>query len=291
MASFERTELSVQAPASIRNRGRCRRVQRVATSKGPALAMTQLHDGFWNFRGDFRIAGVVNVGTHLSLVQRPDGRFLVLDSYNLEGADCAALLSLTDNGRAVDAILNVHPFHTLHCAAMHASFPGVPLIGTARHRQRLPELPWADGAIEDAVTQAQFADTLDFSIPAGVDFVCPDDKVHVASVLVRHRASGIVHVDDTINVLSPPSLLKPVLPEPRLRFHPMLARALQQRGGAADEYAAWARDLADRWAGTPIVCAAHSAIRRLDPDGWRAEMLDALNHVRPALDRHRYAHN
>ncbi len=254
-------------------------------------AVTQLHDDFWNFRGDFRIAGVLNVGTHLSLVRRPDGRFLVLDSYGLEGEDRAALMSLTNDGAAVDAILNVHPFHTLHCAATHALLPGTRLIGTARHRRQLPDLPWADGVIEDAATQARFADTLDFSIPAGVDFACPDDKVHVASVLVRHRASGIVHVDDTINVLSPPSLLKPVLPEPRLRFHPMLARALQQRGGAAADYAAWARDLADRWAGTPVVCAAHSAVRRLDPDGWRAEMLDALDHVRPALDRHRRAYN
>lgn len=252
--------------------------------------MTQLHDDFWNFRGDFRIAGVVNVGTHLSLVRRPDGRFLVLDSYDLEGEDRARLMSLTDNGAAIDAIVNVHPFHTLHCAAMHALLPGVPLIGTARHRRQAPDLPWAAGVIEDAGTQAGFADTLDFSIPPGVDFVCPDDKVHVASVVVRHRASGIVHVDDTMNVLAPPSLLKAVLPEPRLRFHPMLARALQARRGAADEYAAWARDLADRWADTRIVCAAHSAVRRLEPGGWRAEMLGALDHVRPALDRHRRAH-
>lgn len=252
--------------------------------------MTPLHDDFWNFRGDFRIAGVVNVGTHLSLARRPDGRFIVLDSYSLEGEDRAQLMSLTDNGTAIDAILNVHPFHTLHCAAMHSMLPGVPLIGTARHRRQLPDLPWATGVIEDAATQAEFADTLDFSIPAGVDFVCPDDKVHVASVLVRHRASGIVHVDDTINVLAPPSLLKPVLPEPRLRFHPLLSRALQARSGAADDYAGWARDLADRWAQTRIVCAAHSAVRHLDAGGWRAEMLAALDHVRPALERHRRAH-
>lgn len=251
---------------------------------------TRLHDDFWNFRGDFRIAGVFNVGTHMSLVRRPDGRFLVLDSYDLAGEDRAKLMSLTDNGAAIDAILNVHPFHTLHCEALHALLPGVRLIGTARHRRQVPRLPWAEGPIEDAATQSEFADTLDFSIPAGVDFVCPDDKVHVASVIVRHRASGVVHVDDTINVLAPSSLLKAVLPEPRLRFHPMLARALQERSGAADEYAAWASDLADRWADTPVVCAAHSAVRRLDPGGWRTEMLDALEHVRPALDRHRRAH-
>src|SRR5690606_8921021 len=119
----------------------------------------------------------------------------------------------------------------------------------------------------------------DLSVPAGVDFVCPDDRVHVASVLVRHRASGIVHVDDTLNVIAAPGALGDLLPQSSLRMHPMLARALVAEAGAADAYADWARALAARWADAPAVCAAHSAVRRLPAGGFRAEVEAALDKV------------
>ncbi|MFD1694453.1 hypothetical protein [Roseibium aestuarii] len=252
--------------------------------------MRQLADNFWNFRGDLRIARVLNLGTHMSLVRRESGRFLLLDSYELDESDREALLALTDGGRAVEAILNVHPFHTLHCHAAHKLLPHARLIGTRRHHAQLPDLPWDPGLIEDASLQQEFAGDLDFSVPAGVDFICADDSVHVASVLVRHRQSRIVHVDDTLNVFAAPGLLGRLLPQSRLRFHPQLAKALQKREGAADAYARWARDLAAIWAGTPIVCAAHSATRHLPPEGWREEILASLADVEKTLSRHRATH-
>ena len=38
-------------------------------------------DDFWNVRGEFRIGGVVNIGTQASLVRLASGNFLFLDSY------------------------------------------------------------------------------------------------------------------------------------------------------------------------------------------------------------------
>lgn len=249
--------------------------------------MERLADSFWNFRGHFRIAKVIDIGTQMSLVRRGNGRFLLLDSYDLSDDDRKELLRVTDDGAAIDAILNVHPFHTLHCRAAHELAPSARLIGTARHRRQMPDLPWEAGVIEDSVAQAEFVDDLDFSVPAGADLVTSDDSVHTASVLVRHRASGIVHVDDTLNVLAAPGPFRKLLPQSRLKFHPMLPKALQKRAGAADDYARWARDLATNWAGTPIVCAAHSAIRRLPENGWREEVLQALSDVEKTLSRHR----
>jgi hypothetical protein len=127
-------------------------------------------------------------------------------------------------------------------------------------------------------------------VPQGVDFVSPHKNVHVASVLVRHRESGIVHVDDTLNVLAAPGFLGKLLPQSKLRFHPQLAKALQKRAGAADDYDRWARDLAEAWSGTPIVCAAHSAIRKLPEGGWQNEVTGALADVEKTLSSHRAAH-
>lgn len=252
--------------------------------------MRQLAENFWTFRGDFKIAGFINLGTHMSLVRRTDGSYLVLDSYALEKDDRRALLELTDGGRAVEAILNVHPFHTLHCNAAHRLLPHARLIGTRRHHGQAPGLPWDEGFIEDAATQAEFSEDLDFSVPRGVDFISEDDHVHVASVLVRHRMSGIVHVDDTINVLAAPGFLGRLLPQSKLKFHPQLAKALQKRAGAADDYAQWAREIAGAWSDTPTVCAAHSAIRTLPADGWQREVLAALAGVDRTLARHRSTH-
>lgn len=252
--------------------------------------MDRLHDDFWNFRGSHRIAGLVDIGTQMSLVRRASGRFIVLDSYDLADEDIAQLLALTGGGQQIDAIINVHPFHTLHCAALADLLPGVRLIGTRRHHAQLPDLPWQPGVIEDTAIQSEFAEDLQFSVPRGVDFISDDEKVHVASVLVRHRASGIVHVDDTINVPAPPAMLSAILPEPHLRLHPMLSKALEQRAGAADDYARWALDLAQNWAGTPTVCTAHSAVLSLPPGGWEAEIRKALSDVERTLDRHRAIH-
>ncbi|WP_375291088.1 hypothetical protein [Qipengyuania sp.] len=252
--------------------------------------MKQLADGFWNFRGSFKIGGLIDIGTQMSLVRRKNGRFILLDSYSLDDADKRELLNLTDGGTKIDAIINVHPFHTIHCSAAHDLAPQARLIGTRRHHQQMPDLPWADGVIEDEATQAEFAEDLEFTVPDGLLLVTPDDSVHAASVLARHRASSIVHVDDTLNVLDAPGFLKRIFPTSSLRFHPMLGKALEPSAGAANAFDSWAREIAERWAGTPFVCAAHSAVRTLGSDGWREEILNALSAVQKTLDSHREKH-
>lgn len=252
--------------------------------------MRQLSETFWNIRGTQRVAGVLDVGTHLSLVRRPDGRFVVVDGAPLDEAGRQALLALTDGGALVDAVVHVHPFHTLHVRALHRLFPAARLYGTQRHRRLAPELPWNGDPVESWEANHPLSDVFDLSVPEGVDFVCLDERVHVASVLVRHRTSGIVHVDDTLNVLAAPGFLRRLLPQSSLRMHPMLGKALTASPGAADAYAAWARELARRWADTRIVCAAHSAVRELPPGGFAREMEDALERVSRTLDRHRRRH-
>ena len=249
--------------------------------------MQQLADTFWNLRGVYRVGGVLDIGTQMSLVRRAGGRFVVIDGIALDDAQRDALMSLTGNGEKVDAVVHVHPFHTLHVEAMHRLFPSATLHGTARHRRRAPSLPWSGAPVEDWGEGHPLTDVFDLSVPDGVQFTCPDERVHTASVLVRDRASGIVHVDDTLNVIAAPGLLRGLLPQSSLRMHPMLARALRPEARAADDCAAWTRALAARWADTRIVCAAHSAVRHLPEGGFAREVLGALHKVTGTLDRHR----
>jgi hypothetical protein len=252
-----------------------------------SAAIEHLSDNFWNIRGDFKIAHVINIGTHMSLVRKPGGTFILIDSYELEESDQDELMALTNGGSQIEAVLNVHPFHTVHCQFVDDLVPHARLIGTRRHHQQMPHLRWDPALIEDAATQQEFSDFLDFSVPAGIDFISDDESIHVGSVIVRHRASGIVHVDDTLMILDLPSLVQKVIPGPELRFHPKLAEGLEKRAGATDDYISWARDMARAWTDTQIVCAAHSGIIRMTDQTFADAIEQALDHASGTLDNHR----
>lgn len=220
--------------------------------------LLQVADGFWNIRGDFKLGGVLNIGTQASLVQRANGKFLLLDAYTLQGEVKRRVDALTDNGAALDAIINLHPFHTVHVAPVHAQFPRARLYGTRRHRERFPELPWQAELSESAACAALFAEDFDFSVPAGVDFISSNENLHFSSVLAYHRASKTIHSDDTLMYLRLPGALGRLKP-PQVGFHPTLAKTLEKRPGAAQAFRDWANALAERWAAAENLCAAHTA--------------------------------
>ena len=110
----------------------------------------EVADGFWNIRGSFKVAGLIDIGTHASLVRRSDGRFLLLDSYTLKDGVAREVDELTGGKENVVAVLNLHPFHTIHVRAIHERYPDAKHYGTARHLSRHPELTWQPERTEDA---------------------------------------------------------------------------------------------------------------------------------------------
>ena len=217
--------------------------------------MKKLAYTFWNIRGVHRIGGLFDIRTQISLGQRSDGGILGVYGCGLDES--------------------------------HRLYPDASLYGTARHHKLAPSLPWSPVPVEDWKDDHPLGDLFDLSVPDGVEFVSADERVHVASVLVRHRQTRIVHVDDTFNVIAAPGVLRDVFPVSSLRMHPMLGRALKKEAGSANAYAAWATALAAGWADTRIVCAAHSAVRSMPTDGFSKEVAEALGKVSGTLDRHR----
>lgn len=249
--------------------------------------LVRLAENFWSVRGEFRIGGVLDVGTQCALVRLADGDFVFLDSYTLTDTIRAEIDALTDGGSKVVAILNLHPFHTIHCEWMHAAYPQAALYGTARHLAKFPQLPWQDTKCEDAALAERFGADFDFSVPAGVPLVCEDESVHFSSVLALHRESSTIHVDDTFNYLKKgfPLSLLPITG--RVAFHPTLAKALEKRAGAADDFREWAIDLGSRWVDARRIAAAHNAVLQLPEGRFPALVGEALGRVKPVLDKHR----
>ncbi len=220
--------------------------------------MLRVTDDFLNIRGSFRVGGVIDIGTQCSLVRRANGRFVFLDSCKLSGAVQRDIDALTDGGKHVEAILNLHPFHTVHVRAMHQRYPRAKLYGTARHLSRLPDLPWEKTRTEQARLHKMFEEDFEFSVPRGVDFISANENVHFASVLVLHRESRTIHVDDTLMYVRLPLPMRVLGFRDMLLFHPTLRQALEKRKGAGQDFRDWAEELAEGWRDAENLCAAHT---------------------------------
>lgn len=246
-------------------------------------------DDFWNIRGSYKIGGVIDVGTHASLVRLASGKFVLLDCYTLSGAVKRQIGELTNGGEDIVAILNVHPFHTVHVHKVHSLYPHARLYGTKRHLSRFPDLPWEATCTEDPACQQQFSDDFDFSVPRGVDFVSDDENVHFSSVLVMHRASMTIHSDDTLIYLHLPLPLRLLGLGDSVGFHPTLGKALERRAGAAKDFRAWANELIERWQGAENLCAAHTGAllaRDNRGDSIHSRLIKALDKVSKTLNSH-----
>lgn len=222
--------------------------------------MIEVDEGFWNIRGSFKIAGLLDIGTQMSLVRRGNGKFVLLDTCPLGEQLAGEIARLTRDGKDLEAILNLHPFHTMNVAAIQRRYPHARLYGTARHLARYPELPWQELRTEDPKLHTRFARDFAFSVPRGVDFVSANENVHFSSVLALHRASGTIHVDDTLMYTRLPLPARALGFEDFLGFHPTLPAALEKREGAAREFRSWADELAQNWRDARNLCAAHTAV-------------------------------
>ena len=248
----------------------------------------QISDDFWNIRGDFKIGGILNIGTHSSLVRRRNGKFVLLDAYTLQDEVKERIDAQSNNGDDIEAIINLHPFHTVHVKKAHEQFPDARLFGTRRHVEKFPDLPWQPELTESADCADLFADDFEFSVPAGVDFISSNEHLHFSSVLAYHKASRTIHSDDTLMYLQLPGLLGK-LRQPEISFHMTLPKTLEKRANAADDFRAWATQLAEQWVDAENLCAAHSATllgSENQSESISSRVLTALQNVEKSLQRH-----
>lgn len=218
----------------------------------------EISENFWNIRGEFRVFGLLNIGTQASLVKCGNGKFVLLDAYTMQDDIKRQIDSLTNNGADIDAIINLHPFHTIHVEKTHADYPNAKLYGTQRHLDKFANLPWQAELTNSDEFASLFSDDFEFSVPQGVDFISKNEHLHFSSVLAYHKASKTIHVDDTLMYLKLPGLLG-VLKSPEVSFHLTLSKTLERRQGAADDFRLWVAQLAEQWSDAEVLCAAHSS--------------------------------
>ncbi len=240
-----------------------------------------LGSGFWNIRGSFRIGGVINIGTQCSLVQLKSGKFIFLDSYTLTDEVREQVMSLTNNGQEVEAVLNLHPFHTVHCAQMAQDFPQATFYGSSRHRKKIPEVQWSTDYVESEAVAKRYPE-LEFSLSQGIGYIHANEMIHAGSLLAYHPASKSLHVDDTF--MSPPTKwLEKILPE--LILHPTTKKALEDTPDSGKRYCDWADSLAHEWRDVRNFCAAHSYLVKFKEGEFEKALNKAIKKARPKLEK------
>lgn len=126
-------------------------------------------NGFWNVRVPFQVS-LLEIGTHMSLVQLSNGNFLIIDTVAVNDQLKKEIDDLTNNGTKIEAVVAVHPFHTLAYSNFYKMYPNAKYYGTPRHLRILPEINWA-GQLDNADNSAllsKWAPDVEFRIPAGV---------------------------------------------------------------------------------------------------------------------------
>jgi len=229
--------------------------------------------GFWNVRASFITAGL-NIGTQMSLIQLKSGRFLILDTVELDAQLLNDINSLTKNGTLIEAVIATHPFHTVYFPAFYKAFPNVTYYGTPRHIKNQPNIPWK-GSMYDCANRQRWLPEVHMRIPRGSEFVDPqpESSNHFSGIHVFHEASRTIHVDDTILVDEP---LKG-----NMLFHPtLLYGGLYHIPESPSAFKQFVQKLITDWDFDNIV-AAHNGIKK---GGAKQQLSNVLYYYEVPID-------
>ncbi|CAF0994608.1 unnamed protein product [Didymodactylos carnosus] len=214
--------------------------------------LIEIGPGFWNVRHSFKVLiGMVDIETHMSVIQLKNGNFLVVDTIPLKDNVKQQLDNLTTNGSKIEGVLGTHPFHTLAFSDFYKAYPNVPYYGTPRHISKCTDIQWA-GDLNDCDTRNKWAPEVQMRIPAGAEFVNPQPESfnHFICVFVYHHQSRTLHVDDTLMYSPIPGFLV------KMAFHPsMKGPGLYPTVEAPYQFRDWMRQILKDWDFNNICCA------------------------------------
>lgn len=121
---------------------------------------------FWNVRGRFKVLKFIDIGTQMSIIKLRNGKFLIIDTVEMDDHLRRQINQLTNNGQNIEAVIGTHPFHTLSFPAFYQAYPKAAYYGTPRHLCRLTEIPWK-GSLDDCDVRKKWEPDVEMRIPAG----------------------------------------------------------------------------------------------------------------------------
>ena len=155
--------------------------------------------------------GIVDIGTHMSLLRLKSGNFIALSAVDVSDAKGPLredINLLTDDGKRLVAVYATHPFHTVHFPSFYNAFPDAKYYGTPRHLRKQKEIPWA-GVVTDEKVRNAYPDEVLMSFPpvscAEFDNPKPPLTNHFSNLFVVHRESKSLFNDDCVLFFDSPA--------------------------------------------------------------------------------------
>ncbi|KAJ3225170.1 hypothetical protein HK099_007253 [Clydaea vesicula] len=146
----------------------------------------------------------------MSIIKKENGKFICVDTVNLNPELKAEIDSLTSNGSLIEAVIATHPYHTLAFPDFYLNYPNAKYFGTPRHLKIFDNtvIPW-DSELLCENSLRQFEPDLYLRIPDGAEFVnpLPPTTNHFSNIFVFHAKSKTLHNNDTIMVFENPGFL------------------------------------------------------------------------------------
>ncbi|XP_037047192.1 uncharacterized protein LOC119081980 [Bradysia coprophila] len=227
--------------------------------------LNQIGPGFWNVRASFKLFKLIDIGTHMSLVQLRNGNFLVIDTVEMNDQLKKELDDLTNNGTKIEAVVGVHPFHTLAFPGFYKLYPDAKYYGTPRHLRNLKDVQWTGQLDDNKESLSRWEPEVELRIPAGAEYINPQPEKsnHFVSVFVHHRDSKTLHVDDTLMYAENPGIMFRLfgLKAGSTVFHPSIKdHGLYPTAEAPLQFRDWINQMLKDW-DFDNLCTAHIGVK------------------------------
>jgi hypothetical protein len=255
----------------------------LSSEAGPRIKLFE--PNFYHIRAEFKVvAGLVNIGTHMSLIKLPSGKFLVIDTVPLDDQLKGEIDELTNFGQDIEAVVATHPFHTLAFPKFFEAYPNVAYYGTPRHLRNQKQINWV-GDITDNLNKWEDAG-VSMRIPDGAEWVNPQPEMtnHFVSVWVYIREARTIFVDDSINYIADPAILLKLLGKKQnsMDFHASLkGPALVPSPDSPAKFKAFVEKVLEDW-DFDNICAAHIDNKI---GGAKEALRETLEKAQPLFDK------
>lgn len=216
---------------------------------------------FYNIRSPFKVLfGLIDVGTHMSLIRLNTGKFIIIDTIEIDIELKMYIDELTNNGELIEAVLATHPFHTVYFPAFYKLYPNAKYYGCPRHIKNITSITWEGNFQNETTLKLWESENIYLRIPDGVEFINPAETNHFSSVFVFHQPSRTIHVDDTIGYHHNPGCVLRCVAGARANKMNFwnLKIGLKHDNDAPMQFKRWIEKLILDW-DFDNVCTAHSA--------------------------------
>ena len=87
----------------------------------------KLSNTYYHYRAPFPILfGTIDITSQISLMKLKNGNYLAVDAIPLNETDRKEFDDITQDGRLIEGLLCVHPFHTSYIRDFANRYPDVP---------------------------------------------------------------------------------------------------------------------------------------------------------------------